>query len=135
MYAHTDTSDFSAEQDWTYGYGTRKSLGTLSFETWPVDTFYSYFELPLMNTFGVVDASTNPNTLLPTSPAGYSLNKHLRGMVHRALSMILEALWLPASLAIATEATAVRWPLNTMQYCSYRTRKASRPAYLAVSPR
>ena len=62
LYTHANTSDFTAEQDWTYGYGERRKLGNLTFETWPVDLFYSYFELSLMNNFGVVDASTNPNT-------------------------------------------------------------------------
>ena len=63
LYAHTDTSDFNTERDWTYGYGKRKPLGNLFFETWPVDTFYSYFELSLMNNFGVVDTfgTKNPN--------------------------------------------------------------------------
>ncbi len=76
VYAHTNTSDFTAEQDWTYGYGERKSLGNLSFETWPVDSFYSYFELSLMNNFGVVsqpgydpaNPNTQPNTLYGKSP-------------------------------------------------------------------
>lgn len=74
VYAHTNTSDFTAEQDWTYGYGERKSLGNLSFETWPVDSFYSYFELSLMNNFGVLDQfetslpNEQPNTLYGKSP-------------------------------------------------------------------
>ncbi|MEA5027895.1 MAG: hypothetical protein VB056_03360 [Sphaerochaeta associata] len=76
VYAHTNTSDFTAEQDWTYGYGERKSFGNLSFETWPVDSFYSYFELSLMNNFGVVsqpgydptNPNTQPNTLYGKTP-------------------------------------------------------------------
>ena len=74
VYAHTNTSDFTAEQDWTYGYGERKSFGNLSFETWPVDSFYSYFELSLMNNFGVLDQfetrlpNEQPNTMYGKSP-------------------------------------------------------------------
>lgn len=74
LYAHTKTSDFNTEQDWTYGYGERKSLGTLSFETWPVDSFYSYFELSLTNNFGKLDntetpfPNVQPNSLYGKSP-------------------------------------------------------------------
>lgn len=74
LYTHTNTIDFTAERDWMYGYGKRKSFGNLSFETWPVDSFYSYFELSLMNNFGVLDsfgttkANEQPNTLYGKAP-------------------------------------------------------------------
>ena len=74
LYTHANTSDFTAEQDWTYGYGERRKLGNLTFETWPVDLFYSYFELSLMNNFGNVatqgsrQPNEQPNTLYGKSP-------------------------------------------------------------------
>ncbi|MFA6646982.1 MAG: hypothetical protein WCS59_07760 [Sphaerochaetaceae bacterium] len=51
-YAHTNTTDFISESDWSYGYNNRKPLLNLNFETWPTDHFYSYFELSVMNNFG-----------------------------------------------------------------------------------
>lgn len=61
-YLHTNPASFNAERDWSLGYGKRSALGTLTFETWPLSSFYSYFELSLMNNFGVVSKqSTIPN--------------------------------------------------------------------------
>jgi len=61
-YAHTNTDDFNSEQDWSYNYTNRKPFGNLTFETWPSDHFYSYFEISLMNNFGKVSGSDdNPN--------------------------------------------------------------------------
>lgn len=63
-YLHTNVDDFNAEHDWTLGYGKRRPLGVLTFETWPLSSFYSYFALPVMNNFGVVSPnSTTPNQL------------------------------------------------------------------------
>lgn len=66
-YAHANTEDFTSEQDWSYNYKDRKPFGNLSFETWPTDHFYSYFELSLMNNFGyatgpeaIPNAKSNP---------------------------------------------------------------------------
>ncbi len=62
-YAHTNTNDFTAEQDWSYNYSDRKPFVSFNFETWPTDHFYSYFELSLMNNFGEVSGpEENPNT-------------------------------------------------------------------------
>ncbi|MBI9094927.1 MAG: hypothetical protein JEY71_08610 [Sphaerochaeta sp.] len=62
-YAHTNKDDFTSESDWSYNYTDRRPLGNLSFETWPTDHFYSYFELSLMNNFGKVSGSEDsPNT-------------------------------------------------------------------------
>lgn len=80
LYAHTNTTDFNAERDWTYGYGKRKSLGNLSFETWPVDSFYSYFELSLMNNLGVLDepfGTENPNEQPNTLYGKTNLNSNI----------------------------------------------------------
>ena len=67
-YLHTNPASFNSERDWSRGYGKRSALGTLTFETWPLSSFYSYFALPVMNNFGVVSSSSTipnelPNTL------------------------------------------------------------------------
>ena len=62
-YAHTNKDEFKTESDWSYNFKDRKPFANLSFETWPTDHFYSYFEISLMNNFGKVSGSDiNPNT-------------------------------------------------------------------------
>lgn len=51
-YAHTNKDDFTSESDWSYNFKDRKGFGNFSFETWPTDHFYSYFEISLMNNYG-----------------------------------------------------------------------------------
>lgn len=51
-YVHTNTTDFISENDWSYSYTSRKPLARVSFETFPTNHFYSYFEITLQNSYG-----------------------------------------------------------------------------------
>ena len=51
-YAHTNKDDFTSESDWSYNFNDRKPFVNFTFQTWPTDHFYSYFEISAMNNFG-----------------------------------------------------------------------------------
>jgi len=49
-YYQTNTDDFfTNEQRWAYSYPDRSPLLNVPMEVWATDSFYGYFELPLMN--------------------------------------------------------------------------------------
>lgn len=51
-YVHTNSEDFVDESDWFHGFTFRKPFLKVSFETWPVDSFYGYFELTAQHNYG-----------------------------------------------------------------------------------
>ncbi len=51
-YLHTDKEGVVDEKDWFHGFTSRRPLLNLTFEAWPLDSFYGYFELTLQNNYG-----------------------------------------------------------------------------------
>ncbi len=51
-YLHTDKENTVDEKDWFHGFTSRRPLLNLSFEAWPLDFFYGYFELTLQHNYG-----------------------------------------------------------------------------------
>lgn len=49
-YFHTDTTNFTKENQWIRGYNERKPLLDIVLETWPSKHFYGYSSLPVMGT-------------------------------------------------------------------------------------
>ncbi len=93
-YYHTDTENFTHEEDWIRGYDERKPIIDITFETWPADGFYGYSALSLGGTkfneytaeegpisyhFGAQDLSTNLFFLAPGDLGDLDL-----GMPYRA---------------------------------------------------
>ncbi|MDY0289655.1 MAG: hypothetical protein RBR15_12590 [Sphaerochaeta sp.] len=61
-YAHTNKHDFTSESDWSYNFNDRKPFVNFTFQTWPTDHFYSYFEISAMNNFGYATGTgSTPN--------------------------------------------------------------------------
>ncbi|MCF7953818.1 MAG: capsule assembly Wzi family protein [Spirochaetales bacterium] len=48
-YYHSNTDDFTEDQDWAYDYKARKPLLNLPFQSWATEKFYGYFEFTLRN--------------------------------------------------------------------------------------
>ncbi len=51
-YLHTDTVNVVDEDDWFHGFTSRKPFLNLTFESWPGNNFYGYFEFTLQNNYG-----------------------------------------------------------------------------------
>lgn len=51
-YIHTNSDDFIDEDDWLHGFTFRRPFLRFSFETWPTNHFYGYFELTLQHNYG-----------------------------------------------------------------------------------
>lgn len=51
-YFHTNTEDFIDEDDWVHGFTSRKAPVKFTFEAWPVENFYGYFEFTLQDNIG-----------------------------------------------------------------------------------
>lgn len=49
-YLHTDTTNFTKEEQWIRGYNGRKPFLDIVLETWPSNHFYGYSSFPIMGT-------------------------------------------------------------------------------------
>ncbi|MBQ0072101.1 MAG: hypothetical protein KBS81_09675 [Spirochaetales bacterium] len=58
-YTHSNPEKFVDEEYWYHGFNTRSHFLKGTFETWPEDKFYSYFELSLGNNIGYCNGSIN----------------------------------------------------------------------------
>jgi hypothetical protein len=60
-YYHTDTENFTREEDWIRGYDERKPILDITLETWPADGFYGYSSLSFGGTrFNEYTAAEGP---------------------------------------------------------------------------
>ena len=60
-YLHTDTTATVDEDDWFHGFTSRRPLLNLTFESWPGENFYGYFEFTLQHNYGYgVGTGNNP---------------------------------------------------------------------------
>ena len=59
-YIHTDPDHFTDYTDWHHSYTDRDKFWNISFETWPTDRFYGYFEFNLSNGICAPKSDGNP---------------------------------------------------------------------------
>ena len=60
-YLHTDREHTVDEDDWFHGFTSRKPFLNLTFESWPGNSFYGYFEFTLQHNYGYgVGTGDNP---------------------------------------------------------------------------
>ena len=52
LYYHTDTENTKDYNDWFHSFTDREKFLNFTFETWPTDSFYSYFEFSIANGIG-----------------------------------------------------------------------------------
>ena len=62
-YLHTDKEHTVDEDDWFHGFTSRKPFLNVTFESWPGNNFYGYFELTMQHNYGydvgLVNGSNN----------------------------------------------------------------------------
>ncbi len=51
-YLHTDKENVVDEKDWFHGFTSRRPLLNVTFESWPLESFYGYFELTIQHNYG-----------------------------------------------------------------------------------
>lgn len=74
-YYHTNTTDFTAEEDWLHGFKSRKALMNFSFEAWATDNMYGYFEIEAGTHFAdyIYAAGLTLNTEFLYSTSGHGI--------------------------------------------------------------
>ena len=65
-YFHTDSDNFTQNGDWFHSYTDRNKFLAFTFETWPTDNFYGYFELSMSNGIGHDYGNVSGNPLYKT---------------------------------------------------------------------